>query len=91
MALVNGAGYPIMVANALMPFPESSGKAAALQNTLQLGLCFVAKHAGVGVYCPAAVGDGDGDGIDGDPGRAGVFPAAGKSGRCAAKGAAGTC
>ena len=42
MALVNGAGYPIMVANALMPFPESSGKAAALQNTLQLGLCFVA-------------------------------------------------
>ncbi|CDG47760.1 Inner membrane transport protein YdhC [Serratia symbiotica SCt-VLC] len=42
MALVNGAGYPIMVANALMAFPESSGKAAALQNTLQLGLCFVA-------------------------------------------------
>lgn len=31
-----------MVANALMAFPESSGKAAALQNTLQLGLCFVA-------------------------------------------------
>ncbi|AVJ17570.1 purine nucleoside transporter PunC [Serratia rhizosphaerae] len=42
MALVNGATYPIVVANALTPFPESTGKAAALQNTLQLGLCFVA-------------------------------------------------
>jgi Bcr/CflA subfamily drug resistance transporter len=42
MALVNGASYPIVVANALMPFSENSGKAAALQNTLQLGLCFVA-------------------------------------------------
>ncbi|EFE94353.1 purine nucleoside transporter PunC [Serratia odorifera] len=42
MALVNGAVYPIVVANALTPFPESTGKAAALQNTLQLGLCFVA-------------------------------------------------
>ncbi|NWA20602.1 purine nucleoside transporter PunC [Serratia liquefaciens] len=42
MALVNGAIYPIVVANALTPFPESTGKAAALQNTLQLGLCFVA-------------------------------------------------
>ncbi|CFQ38382.1 purine nucleoside transporter PunC [Yersinia aleksiciae] len=42
MALVNGACYPIIVANALMPFPTNSGKAAALQNTLQLGLCFVA-------------------------------------------------
>lgn len=42
MALVNGASYPILVANALMPFPENSGKAAALQNTLQLGLCFIA-------------------------------------------------
>ncbi|KEY57999.1 purine nucleoside transporter PunC [Serratia sp. DD3] len=41
MALVNGASYPILVSNALMPFPESSGKAAALQNTIQLGLCFV--------------------------------------------------
>ncbi|WP_327214747.1 purine nucleoside transporter PunC [Yersinia aleksiciae] len=42
MALVNGACYPIIVANALMPFLANSGKAAALQNTLQLGLCFVA-------------------------------------------------
>ncbi|GAB2929620.1 purine nucleoside transporter PunC [Hafnia psychrotolerans] len=42
MALVNGACYPIVVANALMPFPTSTGKAAALQNTLQLGLCFIA-------------------------------------------------
>ncbi|MBP1123558.1 MULTISPECIES: purine nucleoside transporter PunC [Pseudomonas] len=40
MALVNGASYPIVVANALMSFAENSGKAAALQNTLQLGLCF---------------------------------------------------
>lgn len=42
MALVNGAIYPIVVANALMPFPAGTGKAAALQNTLQLGLCFIA-------------------------------------------------
>lgn len=42
MALVNGACYPIIVANVLMPFPANTGKAAALQNTLQLGLCFVA-------------------------------------------------
>ncbi|AJJ08461.1 putative transporter [Yersinia pseudotuberculosis] len=42
MALVNGACYPIIVANALMPFPDNTGKAAALQNTLQLGLGFVA-------------------------------------------------
>lgn len=42
MALANGAIYPIVVANALVPFPHASGKAAALQNTLQLGLCTVA-------------------------------------------------
>lgn len=42
MAFVNGACYPIVVANALMPFPANTGKAAALQNTLQLGLCFIA-------------------------------------------------
>ncbi|QCR36283.1 purine nucleoside transporter PunC [Nissabacter sp. SGAir0207] len=42
MALANGALYPIIVANALLPFPQSTGKAAALQNALQLGLCFVA-------------------------------------------------
>ena len=41
MALVNGASYPIVVASALMPFAENSGKAAGLQNTLQLGLCFL--------------------------------------------------
>ncbi|MGE8348056.1 purine nucleoside transporter PunC [Pseudomonas helleri] len=41
MALVNGASYPIVVANALMPFAGNSGKAAGLQNTLQLGLCFL--------------------------------------------------
>ena len=41
MAMVNGASYPIVVANALMPFAENSGKAAGLQNTLQLGLCFL--------------------------------------------------
>jgi Bcr/CflA subfamily drug resistance transporter len=41
MALVNGACYPIVVANALMTFPANTGKAAALQNTVQLGLCFL--------------------------------------------------
>ena len=35
------AVMPLRVANALMPFAENSGKAAALQNTLQLGLCFL--------------------------------------------------
>ncbi|KLU15256.1 MULTISPECIES: purine nucleoside transporter PunC [Xenorhabdus] len=42
MAAMNGASYPIAVANALSVYPQNSGKAAALQNTLQLGLCFVA-------------------------------------------------
>jgi len=42
MAMVNGAIYPIVVAAALLPFSHASGKAAALQNTLQLGLCFLA-------------------------------------------------
>ena len=45
MALANGALYPIIVANALLPFPQNTGKAAALQNALQLGLCFVASLA----------------------------------------------
>lgn len=42
MGLVNGASFPIIVTNALTPFSENSGKAAALQNALQLGLCFAA-------------------------------------------------
>ncbi|EOC3068204.1 Bcr/CflA family multidrug efflux MFS transporter [Cronobacter malonaticus] len=42
MAMANGAIYPIVVAAALLPFPQATGRAAALQNTLQLGLCFVA-------------------------------------------------
>ncbi|AIJ10128.1 MULTISPECIES: purine nucleoside transporter PunC [Edwardsiella] len=42
MAMMNGAIYPIVVASALTPFPNNSGKAAALQNTLQLGVCFLA-------------------------------------------------
>lgn len=42
MAMANGAIYPIVVASALLPFPQATGKAAALQNTLQLGLCFFA-------------------------------------------------
>ncbi|MDK1262989.1 purine nucleoside transporter PunC [Cronobacter sakazakii] len=42
MAMANGAIYPIVVAAALLPFPQATGHAAALQNTLQLGLCFVA-------------------------------------------------
>lgn len=45
MALANGAIYPIVVSSALMPFPHATGKAAALQNTLQLGLCFLASLA----------------------------------------------
>lgn len=42
MAIVNGGIYPIVVAQALKPFPQATGRAAALQNTLQLGLCFLA-------------------------------------------------
>lgn len=42
LALANGATYPIVVAAALTPFPNESGKAAALQNTIQLGCCFIA-------------------------------------------------
>lgn len=42
MALANGAIYPIVVSAALLPFPGDAGRAAALQNTLQLGLCFLA-------------------------------------------------
>ncbi|PTS99297.1 Bcr/CflA family multidrug efflux MFS transporter [Pedobacter sp. HMWF019] len=42
MALVNGACYPIVVAEAMKTFPNNSGKAAALQNTIQLGICFLA-------------------------------------------------
>ncbi|QDY41794.1 purine nucleoside transporter PunC [Candidatus Pantoea soli] len=42
MALANGAIYPIVVASALAPFPQATGKAAGLQNLLQLGLCFLA-------------------------------------------------
>lgn len=41
MATVNGGIYPIVVAQALKPFPQATGRAAALQNTLQLGLCFL--------------------------------------------------
>ncbi|URO01092.1 purine nucleoside transporter PunC [Leclercia adecarboxylata] len=42
MAVANGAIYPVVVAQALRPFPQATGSAAALQNTLQLGLCFLA-------------------------------------------------
>lgn len=45
MAIANGAIYPIVVAQALKPFPQATGRAAALQNTLQLGLCFLASLA----------------------------------------------
>ena len=41
MAVVNGGIFPIVVAQALKPFPQATGRAAALQNTLQLGLCFL--------------------------------------------------
>ncbi|KAA8716963.1 purine nucleoside transporter PunC [Morganella psychrotolerans] len=39
MAAMNGASYPIAVSNALAVYPAHSGKAAALQNAIQLGLC----------------------------------------------------
>lgn len=42
MAIANGAIHLIVVARALRPFPHATGRAAALQNTLQLGLCFLA-------------------------------------------------
>ncbi|MDD3771561.1 MAG: purine nucleoside transporter PunC [Weeksellaceae bacterium] len=42
MALCNGACYPIVVNNALKHFSENAGKASALQNTIQLGCCFLA-------------------------------------------------
>lgn len=45
MAMANGAIYPIVVAQALRPFPQATGRAAALQNTLQLSLCFLASLA----------------------------------------------
>ncbi|MBW9461859.1 Bcr/CflA family multidrug efflux MFS transporter [Kluyvera sp. EC_51] len=45
MAIANGAIYSIVVAQALKPFPQATGRAAALQNTLQLGLCFLASLA----------------------------------------------
>lgn len=41
LALCNGATYPIVVDQALKPFTKNSGKASALQNTLQLGACFL--------------------------------------------------
>ncbi|WP_316819170.1 purine nucleoside transporter PunC [Pedobacter nyackensis] len=42
MALVNGACYPIVVAEAMKTSPHNPGKAAAMQNTVQLGICFFA-------------------------------------------------
>lgn len=45
MSMASGAIYPIVVASALLPFPQATGKAAALQNMFQLGLCFVASLA----------------------------------------------
>lgn len=42
MALANGASYPIVVAEALKSASHNVGKAAAMQNTIQLGICFIA-------------------------------------------------
>ena len=42
MAFANGAIYPIVVAEALKPFVNDSGKASALLNFLQLSACFMA-------------------------------------------------
>lgn len=41
MAMSNGAIYPIVVSKALKVFPAHSGKAASVQNFVQLGLCFI--------------------------------------------------
>jgi len=41
MAMANGAIYPIVVSKALKTFPEHSGKAASVQNFVQLALCFL--------------------------------------------------
>ncbi|MBK0000631.1 purine nucleoside transporter PunC [Erwinia sp. S38] len=45
MSMASGAIYPVVVSSALLPFPQATGKAAALQNMLQLGLCFIASLA----------------------------------------------
>ncbi|HGJ5875415.1 MAG TPA: hypothetical protein ACHBX0_02145 [Arsenophonus sp.] len=45
MTAMNGACYPIAVSKALSVFHKDSGKATALQNTLQLGLCFTTSLA----------------------------------------------
>ncbi|WP_316839373.1 purine nucleoside transporter PunC [Pedobacter gandavensis] len=42
MALANGACYPIVVSEALKSASHNVGKAAAMQNTIQLGICFIA-------------------------------------------------
>lgn len=42
MALSNGACHPIVVPDALKMAPDNLGKAAGLQNTIQLGICFIA-------------------------------------------------
>nr|WP_314421804.1 purine nucleoside transporter PunC [uncultured Erwinia sp.] len=45
MSMSSGAIYPVVVSSALLPFPQATGKAAALQNMLQLGMCFIASLA----------------------------------------------
>ncbi|WP_316751867.1 purine nucleoside transporter PunC [Pedobacter gandavensis] len=42
MALANGATYPIVVSEAMKSASHNVGKAAAMQNTIQLGICFIA-------------------------------------------------
>ncbi|MBJ2114437.1 Bcr/CflA family multidrug efflux MFS transporter [Serratia ureilytica] len=42
MSLVDGAIYPVAVGNTITSFSNSIGKTVSLQNTLQLGLCFIA-------------------------------------------------
>ncbi|MGL4857473.1 purine nucleoside transporter PunC [Plesiomonas sp.] len=42
LAVANGAIYPIVVSNALAPWKAHTGRAAALQNAIQLGLSFLA-------------------------------------------------
>lgn len=42
MSPVDGAIYPVAVGNTITSFSDSIGKTVSLQNTLQLGLCFIA-------------------------------------------------
>lgn len=72
MALVNGACYPIIVANALMPFPDNTGKSGGLAEYPATRFVLCGQYVGIGLYQPAALGDSDSDAIDGSFGGFGL-------------------